>query len=1078
MEDIDQPAAEAVSLDAAASALAFAEGVVANLPTALAEVAMRQADAVRAHAAWLADKGHDVLFVGPVGVGKSLAVSAFTGLVLPPSAGQRQAGPAARAVLQVSAGRTTPCPVAVEGAATTSVEVVPLAPDELASRVRDLAHEAWCASRPDEPQPPTGLLPEESARMLRNMAGLTLRGLADLADAEPDAAVLADVVLRRIDVPARGRTLLAHDGPGDEALAWLKATLASVCSGRSDGVPAPARVLVRSPAVLSSGPCGDVRVIDTKGSDHGAIRGEVHDGLHDDRAAVLVCSGFAAMPDEACRAVLAHARDVCGTLGDGRVMVLALERPGEAEDVLDEAGDAVPDGIAGRAVKLAQARRVLDDAYPGTRLPLAAFDAGAEPPDALRARVGAMLASMRERRRLSLDRAVADLSWLTGDGAAAYLAELGSVLAEVGDQARRVALFDGALPGVVDADPFREETKRYASVVWATSRRNGSYDAFDVHRNMADRYASVALARAQAMRAAHEARFAARATDGNPTVAAVMRRISAEVAEMPRLLGRRVHEGVTAALAASLGADAAMWGECAGSWGHAEERDGPYIAFVAGNVGGWLKDRAGDLDAATRRDVDAAWREVVAVPLAEASTGAAVSQGMIPADARPSVPRQDFTDTLDWLDLGFDDAGADGPRPDTAHPSPLPDSPDRDIPPGIPSEEREGMMIADILANLIDEGLPIPRRSRGHGIHPDDEQAFISGILANIDREDGAFLEPQAMPDPRRPELYAETLRGILDTHARVTAFIGATLPLGDACRACPPAHSGQALLERLSRLTSLDGDCVAHLPGTVETGFGTAELSWHPSGGGMQAVAAIRAAGEVVVACWAADSAPGRIGITRVSSLTPRTGGVRNMSADGFPPYLEVLPSALDEALCREARIVADAYLALRPPGPDLAVPDEWTEYERFARIELDAAGLSFPAALHGDGRVHVHRKRVSADTGGVSLPVTVQGSVARDPAKRDLRVKAQGRKPAPGSQQDAAVQAIWRSLTEAGFAALATDPVVAETLAAARDLEALRSRFRACLSNLAMGRRLQRLGHEIDRRLADIMHPAHEDA
>ena len=855
------------------------------LPKALREQASEQAAAARSALAWLTDTRHDVVFVGPVGIGKSVAVSALAGL-LP---AKREGDLDDRAVLTASGGRTTICTLRVERAEKTSVRIAPKSPEALHDLLRDVAYEALAAPGGDGAAE-RGLVPEESARAVRNMAGLRRKDVAALASQHEDeislAARLAELVRTKertrleIDLPA--------DFEGDQA-DWLRKTVSDVNSGRLDDVPMPASITIASPLVVDLRPGLHVGIVDTKGGDAGHVRDEVHQALHDDRTAVVVCSGFAAVPDRSAHAVLVHAKNVVGKVARGRVTVAALERHGESRAVLDESGRRVADRREGAAAKSAQARRVVDAAFPGGRVGIVTFDAAADDPSGLREAVVSCIESTRAARKAELDSLVEGLSWLLDERAAAGIERLVSALSLMSSAAARHETFDLPLPSVRDVSPLDRAVRPHSSTVWASSRRNGSFENLNLHSDIAGAYASACLTRAHEFANDFLSATEKLPADTDPVVASVGRRIRSQAEAMPSALAREVHASLTDVLSGSLGSDSALWKACSGTWGHAEERDGEgYVSFVSRNVNGWLDD-ASSVDAKIEATVASVWKTVIADPLAAACAGEDVP---VPT---PPVPAADFDPFPDKDRASYD----------------------------LAAEIDANDAVLRTLADLDFE----PRAPVAPRKPPVDEKTFISVLLAELldeDREEGkserAERDCRPPPAPRNPAQaasLAEQLQGARESLARFDEAFPGTRHVEGSLASDVPAL--------LANIGFREDGLYPQPPSHVQVAGRSTALRWTGKGPPKAWIGTIYD-----------DPFHGPVCLLAVYRIVPAPDGnvlsldsCRAMSPDsdpylGSPAFLHeavigMAPGAVDGAVVEWAARFARTVASL-PPAPDLS--------------------------------------------------------------------------------------------------------------------------------------------------------------
>ena len=436
---------------------------------------------------------HVVAFIGPIGVGKSTAISHATGLVLP----SRDSDLMNRCVLEVAGGRTTLCEVQLKRAQGTKIGLViePQTEEELNTLIGDL-----CASvlvdtgTLDSPDQRRGV-PTETETALRNMAGLRrspaagsdkkrvdpLRELAAKVRSRDD---LRSEIATLMNLPRRTRLELWCEGQsGQTELAWLKKTFSDVNRGRIDDVPLPRRIDIHLPRKVVESSF-DVTMIDTKGIDDvsTAIRPDIEQRLTDPRTISVLCSTFTDAPNAVAQQLLLHMRDVGETAAlRERVVVLVLPQNQQSLDVMED-GQRVESKEHGYAVKerdaVEQLHRLRFDDPP----PLTFYNALTDDPAGLVSFLDGRIASIRGTAAGQIATIHDNVKLLLADKEHARAVAAQALVLE------QLAIFlerHEALPH--HSRRAHEELLRvmqdvvHPSVLWATTRRRGRYDAFDVY---------------------------------------------------------------------------------------------------------------------------------------------------------------------------------------------------------------------------------------------------------------------------------------------------------------------------------------------------------------------------------------------------------------------------------------------------------------------------------------------------------------------------------------------------------------------------------------------------------------------
>lgn len=636
----------------------------ASLPALIVDQIQTQMDALDAAALQLHDLAHDMVFVGPVGSGKSTLLSMLAGLTLADGDVPEGGGSALerRSVLASSAGRTSVCPLRIEHGEFVAVSLEPMAAPEVEGLAREYVQELWSAKSAQDGVASGTLVPEETARALRNMAGFSNRKLTTLMRDASGEKEFADRFVASMKLDRRTR--IHFDMPADAPRGWLKRTLSDINSGRCAEATLPHLVRVETPT-LGISPGLRIALVDSKGTEGTQVRRDVRRALADERTIVVACSSFASCPDEAAQGLVEHARDVAGMLSSGRLCVLGLAKNGEAASVRDEFGDPVEDAQDGHRVRCEQAFRVLKSLSPQAPVEILSIDAGVDDPAGIRGRLGDIVLSLRSRRAAEVIDLTAGLKHMIANAGSELVAMLAPVLKSVRELVDDHSTFDRELPSPGDLKPITAAGARHASTVWATTRRAGDYEILNVHDAVADAYAKAALTAADSFRGRLSQALQTHRTCDHASVKAVIARLLMEASRMPKAVAAAVQREVATFSMSTLGRDDALWSRCSGLWGHPDRRDGPYVSYVVEAVGARLsRDEKFEVD--VRRMVDGIWKSTAVDPLRRACAVADRTGFETPVERRsPRLARPG----------GLGPTAAISPRPNETHHFPIEPAP-------------------------------------------------------------------------------------------------------------------------------------------------------------------------------------------------------------------------------------------------------------------------------------------------------------------------------------------------------------------------------------------------------------------
>lgn len=435
---------------------------------------------------------HVVAFIGPIGVGKSTAISHATGLLLP----ARDKDLMERCVLEVAGGRTTLCEVQLKPVKGTqaSITVEAQTDEEMHTLISDLCAGLMPDAATEVPDQRRGI-PTETETAIRNMAGLRrgsagggdkrrLDPLKELATKARSRDELCSEISTLMNLPRRTRTQLWYEGQsGPGELEWLKKTFSDVNRGRIDDVPLPRRIDVFLPRKLVDSSF-DITMVDTKGIDDAstAIRPDIEQRLTDPRTLSVLCSSFTDAPNAVAQQLLMHMRAVGETAAlRERVAVLVLPQNRQALDVMED-GQRVESKDHGYEVKgrdaIEQLHRLGFDQPP----PFTFYDALADDPGGLVEFLNQHITVARAAAAGQIATIYDDINLLLADKERARAVAAQALVLE------QLAIFierNEVLPSRsrrAHEDLLRAmRTVVHPNVLWATTRRRGRYPSFDVY---------------------------------------------------------------------------------------------------------------------------------------------------------------------------------------------------------------------------------------------------------------------------------------------------------------------------------------------------------------------------------------------------------------------------------------------------------------------------------------------------------------------------------------------------------------------------------------------------------------------
>lgn len=582
----------------------------------------RKGDLLRA-AGYLTRLKHNVAFVGDIGVGKSTAISFVFDLLVPVKAEDKNIN---RPVLETGAGGTTICEVHIKNGPEFGVSVLPMEDSDLTDLVSDFCAAKWAAMhRKEGESSETPQVSREVERAIRNMSGLvrrrtTVDGKPNYHDPVQD--LIRDCqgeddfrarVLGAMHLPERTNTEIWYEsGTRKHPSEWMREVFRAVNNGRMADVPLPKSIGLIVPDFGKSFGEFEITVVDTKGVDDVAVREDLDLRLKDQRTSVVLCSRFNDAPGTSAKALLQHMKQTFSERFDtGKVSILSLPRSGEAREMKDDMGDQALSDEEGYEFKRMQVAAELN-AEEMAGVSVLFFNVESDDAASVRAELFRQLSRMRDT--------VSERLFGLCDAATEIIEnhEKHAVTAAIEEVARRLNTFlrgNGKL-GARERHAYEEALStvrgvRYASTLWAATRRSGEYSGLNIVHQLGVGAAKDARLRSRdwfvrieghvnELKADEELTLASHSIDQIGAVAEASKRAFLEGAQ--RIATEIYREPLT---------QDPVWAKCASEWGR-----GPgFTRRVAQNLQEWFDDTRPDLKEALDERLNALWDRAVIAPL-------------------------------------------------------------------------------------------------------------------------------------------------------------------------------------------------------------------------------------------------------------------------------------------------------------------------------------------------------------------------------------------------------------------------------------------------------------------------------
>ncbi len=364
---------------------------------------------------------HAIAFVGDIGVGKTTSICRTLGLEIRDDEMSKS-----DAVLEVGAGGVTVCEVHITHGPDYGIFIEPMSDAEVRREVGEFANLIKSPPQTDQDsEEPIGTS-KEIERAIRNMSelikirhmfkekdGKTRRETEDpveqLADVATNADALAVEILARMNLADRNKRELWYS-PTENAsdpLDWLKQNFRSLNNGRHPEFSIPRRMEIITPDPILNEKSLSIRIIDTKGIDGNARRGDIENLFGERNTVSILCSDFNSVPSPSVQQLLKRASDVGYGNIKNKAAILGLPKHNEALAVKDDDGTPAEDAEDGYYMKGEQAANRL--ASLGTpSVPVEFFNAFDDDPERLRSFMLERVRKLRNRNADELKQIIED----------------------------------------------------------------------------------------------------------------------------------------------------------------------------------------------------------------------------------------------------------------------------------------------------------------------------------------------------------------------------------------------------------------------------------------------------------------------------------------------------------------------------------------------------------------------------------------------------------------------------------------------------------------------------------------------
>ena len=356
----------------------------------------------------------------------------------------------------------------------------------------------------------------------------------------------------------------------------------------------------------------EITVVDTKGVDDVAVREDLDLRLKDPRTSVVLCSRFNDAPGTSAKALLQHMKQTFSERFDtGKVSILSLPRSGEAREMKDDMGDQALTDEEGYEFKRLHVAAELD-AEEMSGVAVLFFNVESDNAAKVRADLFGQLARMRDT--------VSERLFGLCDAATEIIEnhEKHAVTAAIEEVARRLNTFlrgNGKL-GARERHAYEEALStargvRYASTLWAATRRSGEYYGLNIVHQVGVGAARDARLRSRDWFAKIEGHVNELKADEDLTLASHSIDQIGAVAEASKRTFLEGAQQIAMEIYREPLTQDSVWTDCASEWGR-----GPgFKNRVVEHLHRWFDDARPDLKEVLDERLSGLWERVVIAPL-------------------------------------------------------------------------------------------------------------------------------------------------------------------------------------------------------------------------------------------------------------------------------------------------------------------------------------------------------------------------------------------------------------------------------------------------------------------------------
>lgn len=306
---------------------------------------------------------YKLVFIGPVGVGKSTAISYLFNLLIDNNDKDT--------ILHTASGRTTTCQVTIQKSQYNecSINIIPYNNSEIIQIIKDFCSYYW---NKEKNIVYDVKITEEIARIIRNMASLgsskeqsNREVITNIINQSSTEIIFFNKIKERINLNNRTTTIIKYNPSSDNNWKeWLRNTFRDINNGKLSNISIPKEIIISIPNMEINSALSDynISIIDTKGIDNNIYREDLNNLIQEGGSILVFCSTYPDAPHVAIRDIIQNMNTALKVSPkNGKSLLLVIPKNKEALQTTYDDGEQVETIEDGYKEKERQIRQELKE---------------------------------------------------------------------------------------------------------------------------------------------------------------------------------------------------------------------------------------------------------------------------------------------------------------------------------------------------------------------------------------------------------------------------------------------------------------------------------------------------------------------------------------------------------------------------------------------------------------------------------------------------------------------------------------------------------------------------------------------